>query len=243
MLRSSDQCHEILIALQAQAWQEGAGWLAHSVVPVIMNNSSSNVNEHPSCGGKSGWQFTRDSTTFLWLSWNLNPSPLTTLFQTDQDMTDEFQLPKFLSDSTTPVRTSMSIKRTGFFKFRPLPINNLLVKVNHDCCSMIQHRASSQNQKPRCSSSTYPKPSFWLWQMKWSVAQNRVCMAKFEKLYWLTSYGLGTMMTSSWFAALVLRSNTESVEKPADCGSLTQWESKRSTLDNAHNCGTQGFQY
>ena len=66
---------------------------------------------------------------------------------------------------------------------------------------MIQHPASwSHNQKPRCSSSTYPKPSFWLWQMKWSVAQNRVCMAKFEEC-WLTSYGLGTTMTSSWFAA------------------------------------------
>ena len=43
-------------------------------------------------------------------------------------------------------------------------------------------------------------------------------------------------------ATLVLRSNTEGVDKPADCGSLTQWESKRSTLDNAHNCGTQGYQ-
>ena len=124
MLRSSDQCHEISIAQ----------------IPVRLNNSSSNVNEHQ----KSG---------FLQI------------------------------------------------KFRPLPINNLLVKVNHHCCSIFQHPASSQNQKPRCSSSTYPKPSFWLWQMKWSVAQNRVCMAKFEKRCWLTSYGLGTTMTSSWFAA------------------------------------------
>ena len=123
MLGSSDQCHESLIAQKAQAWQEGAGWLAHGV-PVILNNSSSNVNEHPSCGGKRGWQFARDSTTFLWLSLNLNPSPLTTLFQTDQDMTDEFQLLKFISDSTTPARTSMSIKRAGFFKLNldPSPL-------------------------------------------------------------------------------------------------------------------------
>ena len=82
-----------------------------------------------------------------------------------------FQLLKFLSDWTTLVRTSMSIKRADFFKLNldPLPINNLLVKVNHHCCSMIQHPASSQNQKPRCSSSTYPKPSFWLWQQIYEI--------------------------------------------------------------------------
>ena len=59
-----------------------------------------------------------------------------------------------------PVRLSNSSsivnehEKSGFLqiKFRPLPINNLLVKVNHHCCSIIQHPASwSQNQKPRCS--------------------------------------------------------------------------------------------
>ena len=44
-------------------------------------------------------------------------------------------------------------------------------------------------------------------------------------------------------ATLVLKSNTECVDKPADSQSLAHWGTKRSTLENAHNCGTQGFQY
>ena len=98
-----------------------------------------------------------------------------------------------LSDWATPLRSSMSIKRAGFFKLNldPSPLTTFWSRWTIIAVAWF----STLHLDPRIKSLAAVQahiPSLHFDSgsrfMKFIVAQNRVCMAKFEKRCWLTSY-------------------------------------------------------
>ena len=184
MSRSSDQCHEMFISQKSSSIGRGGcrrGW----PMAFLLSNSPvrSSISILPALGIVGvrwpmqtislDWtfiltlavQFTRDSTTFLRLFSNLNPSPSTTFFKQTMTWLMNFR-PNFWFYLRVGNCLQQTVEMTHFWDWPAKNPTRQTLSVWHmkkskavgswefDFCSMIQHPASwSHHQKPGCSSS------------------------------------------------------------------------------------------